>query len=85
MAKPIDTDVYEFGKVIMVATRRPGIWKPTWWLVCPDCQQRHMVRRLGRKMWVAHCEKYRQEWTITPRAYYHQVDADFRVIMGEEE
>lgn len=73
---------YTFGDVVMTATRHSNRHSITWYLNCPECQQMHMFRRLGPCYWIAQCEKYSVEWTVTPTELFVQREVDFSLIMG---
>lgn len=73
---------YNFGDIVMTATRQRSGQSITWYLNCPECQQAHMFRRLGSAYWVAQCEKYHAEWTVTPTELFVQKEVDFSLVMG---
>jgi hypothetical protein len=82
MVLKTETFEYDFSDLVMTAHRIAGRQKTVWYLKCPECQQEHLFRKLGRKIWVAICNRYQVEYTVTPREYYRAKECDFTKIMG---
>lgn len=84
MSIQLATFEYTFGDLVFIGRRRETRYKTTWYLKCPECQQEHMFRQSGTKLWHTSCEKYHVEWTVTPREYHISRSEDMTLIMGEE-
>lgn len=85
MTLPLESFTYQFSELVFVAYRPKNRIVTTWYLQCPECQREHMFRKIGSKYWVATCEQYRVEYTVTPADYYVKRPADFSLVMGGAE
>jgi len=80
--KMITDTCYQFGEIVLVGRQWGNSHRTTWSMMCPECQQRHDIRRTGQ-VWTALCTKYGTEWTITPKEYHITKPQDFTKVMGE--
>ena len=84
MTAKVEQFEYTFNDIVVMGRRPTNRQHTTWYIECSECGGHHQFRKLGQKVWIAHCVIFDVEWTITPAEYYKKIPTDFSKILGYE-
>lgn len=71
-----------FGDLVLVSHRMERSGSTQWYILCPECKEKHRLIPWGLKVWHTSCETSRVEWTITPAEYFVQKPLPMSIMDG---